>query len=174
MVIFITVYASSHVGRHEACLLDNVLVHLRKQKPPLPVARLEYLQLRIPLTFDYPYSDVMPVTTANQVIARVEITGFTFCTMLAKSWSSPITEQWGTLSLDSRRRAIRPKPSDSFQDWISIYRTSNGLAFCARYSVRFGTTKNGEYCAVIGQSPSPAVSSRCCNSAPRQGAMKRP
>ncbi len=82
------------------------------------ISRLGYLHP--PLT-PRPRSDVIPVTGSEKVTAiKVMVMSFTFCIMPAKSSSSPTREQRSALSLESRWRAIRPKPNDSFQDRMSI------------------------------------------------------
>ncbi|KAI1185818.1 hypothetical protein F5B17DRAFT_16826 [Nemania serpens] len=139
------------------------------------ISRLGYLQLQIHLTSDYPYLDVMPVTSANQVIAvRAKITGFTFCTITYHF--VVFSDQSNGVCCLSTLAGVPYVQSRTIQCRTGYQFTERRMASSSALSALFasGPPRNGGYRAVIGPSPSPAVSTRCCNSAPRQGAMKRP
>ncbi|KAI3341963.1 hypothetical protein F4824DRAFT_486391 [Ustulina deusta] len=121
------------------------------------ISRLGYLHP--PLT-PRPRSDVIPVTGSEKVTAiKVMVMSFTFCIMPAKSSSSPTREQ--------RTERLISGPDVNF--------TGRRIASSSAFSVLLASEPPVRaLSAVIGQSPNPAVSTRCCNSAPRQGAMGDP
>ncbi|KAI0421039.1 hypothetical protein F5X98DRAFT_361348 [Xylaria grammica] len=120
--------------------------------------------------------DVIPVTSSEQVTAIKGSKDDEFhflhhaCQVVVFSDQEAMECALSRLSL-----ACNTSKAERFISGLDINFTGRRIASSSALSVLFASEPPlWGVSAVIGQSPSPAVSTRCCNSARRQGAMDDP